>query len=236
MSRYWPARLEFEELARNKVERMDPGFGSVSRGGPEMNLGVLISGRGSNLAAILDAVAQGDLQATISLVVSNRPNAAGLKRAAEAGVPVCTLPHVKFSSRILFEQALVAALREAEVDTIALAGFDRIVTATLLDAFPERVVNIHPALLPAFPGLHAQRQALDHGARISGVTVHFVDEKMDHGPIIAQAVVAVADDDTEESLAARILREEHRLYPAALQALAAGELHRNGRRVLGGPR
>ncbi|MFP6663803.1 MAG: phosphoribosylglycinamide formyltransferase [Deltaproteobacteria bacterium] len=201
-----------------------------------MNLGVLISGRGSNLVAILDAAAQGLLQSKISLVVSNRAGAAGLERAAAVGVPTCTLPHGEFSSRLLFEEALVAALLAAKVDTIALAGFDRIVTATLLDAFPDRVVNIHPALLPAFPGLHAQKQALEHGARVSGATVHFVDEKMDHGPIIAQAVVAVADDDTEESLAARILAEEHRLYPAALQALAAGALRRHGRRVSGGPR
>jgi phosphoribosylglycinamide formyltransferase-1 len=201
-----------------------------------MNLGVLISGRGSNLAAILDAVADGHLQASISLVVSNRAGAPGLDRAEAAGVPVCALPHGDFASRALFEQALVGVLRKAGADTIALAGFDRIVTATLLDAFPDRVLNIHPALLPAFPGLRAQKQALEHGARLTGVTVHFVDEEMDHGPIIAQAVVAVADDDTEKSLAARILREEHRLYPAALQALATGELHREGSRILGGPR
>ena len=201
-----------------------------------MNLGVLISGRGSNLSAILGAVASGQLDAKVALVLSNRAGAAGLEHARGAAIPTLTLPHGDFPDRPSFEREIVRNMRDAEVDTIALAGFDRIVTATLLDAFPQRVLNIHPALLPSFTGLHGQRQALDYGCRLAGVTVHFVDEELDHGPIIAQAAVPVEDDDTEESLAARILAEEHRLYPAALQSLARGELRLEGRRVLGGPR
>lgn len=201
-----------------------------------MKLGVLISGRGSNLLAILDAVADGRLDAEIALVLSNRADAPGLQRAAAAGIPNGTIPHGDFADRASFETEVVRRLTAAGVDTIALAGFDRIVTSTLLDAFPGRILNIHPALLPSFTGLHGQRQALEYGCRIAGVTVHFVDEKLDHGPIIAQAAVPIEDDDTEETLAARILSEEHRLYPAALQALARGDLRQVGRRVLGGPR
>lgn len=201
-----------------------------------MNLGVLISGRGSNLASIIRAISEGSLQAKVLAVGSNRENAAGLDHARAAGIPSFVLSHANFEARSDYESALVEKLRSFEVDTIALAGFDRIVTSTLLEAFPGRVLNIHPALLPAFPGLHAQRQALEHGARLAGVTVHFVDEAVDHGPIIAQVAVPVEDFDTEETLSARILAEEHRLYPAALQALAAGELEITGRRVIGGPR
>jgi phosphoribosylglycinamide formyltransferase-1 len=199
-----------------------------------VKLGVLISGRGSNLEAILKAVDDSRLVARLAVVVSNRPAALGLARARERQLPVEVLPHAGYPTRQEYDAALVAVLRSHEVDTVALAGFDRLVSNVLLDAFPGRVVNIHPALLPAFPGLHAQRQALNHGVRITGVTVHFVDEQMDHGPIIAQAAVPVRDDDTEETLAARILEEEHRLYPAALQLLAKGEIELAGRRVRGG--
>jgi phosphoribosylglycinamide formyltransferase-1 len=142
--------------------------------------------------------------------------------------------HSEHPSREAFDARVVEVLREASVSVVALAGFDRLVSRVLLDAFPGRVVNIHPALLPAFPGLHAQRQALDYGARITGATVHFVDEQMDHGPIIAQSSVPVRDDDDEASLSARILAEEHRLYPAALQLLATGGVRVAGRRVIGG--
>ncbi len=199
-----------------------------------MNLGVLISGRGSNLGAILTAVREQRLEARVRIVISNRANAAGLAIAEQAGVPTRVLPHRDYPDRESYDAALVAALREHGVDTVALAGFDRLLTPVFLRAFPGRVVNVHPALLPSFPGLHAQRQALEYGARITGVTVHFVDEQMDHGPIIAQAAVPVLDDDDEETLSQRILAEEHRLYPLALQRLARGELRLSGRRVLGG--
>lgn len=167
-------------------------------------------------------------------MISNREGATGLQRASEAGIATQVLPHCDHPDRASYDAALVEALRAHGADTIALAGFDRLVTPVLLRAFPGRVVNVHPALLPAFKGLHAQRQALEYGVRVTGVTVHFVDEEMDHGPIIAQAAVPVRDDDTEETLAERILAEEHRLYPLALQRLARGELRQQGRRVLGG--
>ena len=199
-----------------------------------MNLGILISGRGSNLEAILTAVAQRRLDITPRVVVSNRAGAGGLAHAARHGVPTSIVAQGEFATREEFDQALVDLLRVHEVDTVALAGFDRLVTHVLLDAFPGRVVNIHPALLPAFPGLHAQRQALDYGAKITGATVHLVDEQMDHGPILAQAAVPVLDRDTEESLSSRILEQEHRIYPLALQRLADGAIRIEGRRVLGG--
>lgn len=199
-----------------------------------MELAILISGRGSNLGAILRAVRDRQLDARVRLVLSNRPAAAGLDVARDAGVPTAVLEHGAYPDREAYDAALVAQLRAHGVDTVALAGFDRLVTGIFLRAFPGRVVNIHPALLPSFKGLHAQRQALEYGARIAGVTVHFVDEQMDHGPIIAQAVVPVLDDDTEQTLSERLLGEEHRIYPLALQRLARGELRVVGRRVIGG--
>jgi phosphoribosylglycinamide formyltransferase-1 len=199
-----------------------------------VNLAVLISGRGTNLGAILNAVTERRLDARVAVVLSNRDGAAGLMVAATQGVPTLVLRHQDFPSRAEYESALVEALRARDVDAIALAGFDRLVTGVLLGAFPGRVLNIHPALLPSFPGLHAQRQALDYGVRITGVTVHFVDEQVDHGPIVAQATVPILDDDTEETLSRRILEQEHRLYPAALQLLASGQLRLEGRRVIGG--
>jgi len=199
-----------------------------------VELAILISGRGSNLGAILRAVQDQRLDARVQVVVSNRPSAGGLDLAREAGVATAVLEHGAFPGREEYDAALVALLRERGVDTVALAGFDRLVSGVFLRAFPGRVLNVHPALLPAFKGLHAQRQALDYGARIAGVTVHFVDEQMDHGPIIAQATVPVLDDDTEQSLSERLLAEEHRIYPLALQRLARGELRLAGRRVIGG--
>lgn len=193
--------------------------------------GVLISGSGTNLQAILDRVADGSLDCRVALVVSNRPAAAGLERARRAGVPTRVLDHRSHPSREAYETTLVEALREAGVELVVLAGFDRLVTRVLLEAFPGRVMNIHPALLPAFPGLHAQRQAIDYGVRIAGATVHFVDEKTDHGPIILQGAVAVGPDDTAESLAQRILQVEHTIYPAAIQLFAQGRLAIEGRRV-----
>jgi phosphoribosylglycinamide formyltransferase-1 len=197
-----------------------------------MRLGVLVSGRGSNLEAILRAIAAGRLSCEVALVVSNRPDAAGLAIARSQRAPTLVLDHRQHTSREQFDTALVTALRAAGVELIALAGFDRLLTPVLLAAFPERVYNVHPALLPAFKGLHAQRQALAYGARITGATVHLVDEHMDHGPIVLQGAVAIAPDDTEETLAARVLGVEHAIFPAALQLCAEGRVRIVGRRVL----
>jgi len=193
--------------------------------------GVLISGTGTNLQAIIDRVADGSLDCRIALVISNRAQAAGLERARRAAIPTRVIDHHEFATSEAFDGALADALRAAGVELLVLAGFDRLITRVLLDAFPNRIVNVHPALLPAFKGLHAQRQALAYGARITGATVHFVDEAEDHGPIILQGAILVAPDDTEETLAQRILELEHRLYPAAIQLFAQGRLVIEGRRV-----
>jgi phosphoribosylglycinamide formyltransferase-1 len=193
--------------------------------------GVLISGTGTNLQAIIDRVADNSLDCRIALVISNRAQAAGLERATRAAIPTRVIDHHEFATREAFDGALADALRAAGVELVVLAGFDRLITRVLLDAFPNRIVNVHPALLPAFKGLHAQRQALAYGARITGATVHFVDEAEDHGPIILQGAILVAPDDTEETLAQRILEVEHRLYPAAIQLFAEGRLVVEGRRV-----
>jgi phosphoribosylglycinamide formyltransferase-1 len=187
----------------------------------KLRLGVLVSGGGTNLQAILDAVGDKRLDAEVRVVVSNQPTARALERAKGAGVATEVISHKEFPDRAAFDARVVARLREADVTHVVLAGFMRLVTPVLLDAFPWRVVNIHPALLPAFPGVHAQRQALAYGVKVSGCTVHFVDSGTDSGPVIAQAPVEVLDDDTEESLAARILVEEHRLLVGALSAIAA---------------
>ncbi len=196
-----------------------------------ITVGVLISGTGTNLQAIIDRVADGSLDCRIALVISNRAQAAGLERATRAAIPTRVIDHHEFATREAFDGALADALRAAGVELVVLAGFDRLITRVLLDAFPNRIVNVHPALLPAFKGLHAQRQALAYGARITGATVHFVDEAEDHGPIILQGAILVAPDDTEETLAQRILEVEHRLYPAAIQLFAQGRLVVEGRRV-----
>jgi phosphoribosylglycinamide formyltransferase-1 len=193
--------------------------------------GVLISGTGSNLQAILDAIADGRLAARVPLVVSNRPGAAGLARAARAGVPTQVIEHGRFPSREAFDAAVVEALRAAAVDLVVLAGFDRRVTRVLLDAFPHRVLNIHPALLPAFKGLDAQRQAVEYGVKIAGATVHLVDDQLDHGPIIVQGAVPVEPDDTEEAVRRRILEVEHVIYPLAIQFVAEGRVEVVGRSV-----
>ena len=163
----------------------------------------------------------------------NRADAGAVERARAAGVPCVFLPHAGYASRQDYDAVLVEALREHQVDLVALAGFMRLVTKVLLDAFPGQVLNIHPSLLPAFPGLHAQRQALLHGCKVAGCTVHLVDEGLDAGPIVLQACVPVLDDDDEATLSARILVEEHRLYPEAVRRLAKGSLRVDGRRVLG---
>jgi phosphoribosylglycinamide formyltransferase-1 len=187
-------------------------------------LGVLISGRGSNLAAILAAIDGGALDARVKLVISNKPGAAGLARAEEAGVPAVVIPHAGYPDRASFDAALVKALRDAGIEVVVLAGFMRLLTPVLLDAFPNRVVNIHPALLPAFPGVDAQAQALAYGARVTGCTVHFVDAGTDTGPVIAQAAVPILEGDDRDALAARILPREHELLVRALAWIAAGKV------------
>lgn len=194
-------------------------------------LGVLISGRGSNLQSIIDAVREGRLDATIAIVISNRADAAGLVRAREAGIEARWLNPRDHASRDAYDRALADALREHQVDLVCLAGYMRLVGAPLLEAFPHRVLNIHPSLLPAFPGLHAQEQALSHGVRITGATVHLVTPDLDNGPIVLQAAVPVLEDDTAESLSARILVEEHRIYPEAIRLILEGGWEFDGRRL-----
>jgi phosphoribosylglycinamide formyltransferase 1 len=202
--------------------------------GPPLSLGVLVSGTGSNLQAILDAIAAGTLNARVKVVISNRAGVQALERARAAGVTALTIPHKDFPSREAFDRALVSALREAEVDWIVLAGFMRVLTPEFLNAYPGRIINIHPALLPAFPGVDAAKQALAYGVKISGCTVHFVVAELDSGPIIAQAAVPVLADDTAQTLAERILVEEHRIYPQALRDVAAGRVRLTGGRAVFG--
>jgi phosphoribosylglycinamide formyltransferase-1 len=197
-----------------------------------MRLGVLVSGSGSNLQAILEACAQGRILARVAAVLCNVPGARALQRAEEAGVPGVLLPHASYTHREDYDARLVEDLRRHDVNLVCLAGFMRIVTPVLLRAFPGRVLNIHPSLLPAFPGMHAVRQALLAGVRISGCTVHLVDEGTDTGPIVVQAAVPVLDGDTEETLAARILVQEHRAYPRAIQLVAEGRATAAGKRVI----
>jgi phosphoribosylglycinamide formyltransferase-1 len=187
-------------------------------------LGVLVSGAGTNLQAILDAVASRKLDARIGVVVSNVPGAGALKRAQDAGVKTVVVDHTQYTDRCAFDAAVVEALRAHGVELVVLAGFMRLVTDVLLDAYPMRIVNVHPALLPAFPGLHAQRQAVDYGVRVSGVTVHLVDAGTDSGPIVAQTAVPVHEGDDEESLRKRILKEEHALLPRVLQWFSEGRV------------
>jgi phosphoribosylglycinamide formyltransferase-1 len=181
-------------------------------------LGIVLSGRGSNFLAIADQIQQGNLPAEIAVVISNRPDAAGLAAARERGLVALALPS-KGLDREEYDQRLVAALKEHQVDWVILAGYLRILSAEFIRAFPQRILNIHPSLLPAFPGLDAQEQAFTYGVKIAGCTVHFVDEQLDHGPIVLQAAVPVADSDTAQTLSARLLREEHRLYSEALRLL-----------------
>lgn len=195
-------------------------------------LGVLISGRGSNLQAILDAIAEGRLDARVGVVVSNQADAQGLKRAEKAGVPTAVVSHQDYDSREAFDEAVLAQLKNHDVDIVCLAGFMRILSSVLVRGFPSRILNIHPSLLPAFAGLHAQRQAVEHGAKVSGCTVHLVDEELDHGPILLQAPVPVEERDSEESLSARILEQEHKLYPAAIQLILDGKVRVDGRRAV----
>lgn len=199
-------------------------------GDKKLKLAVLASGSGSNLQAIIDA-ARLDLPVEIVLVLSDKSDAYALTRADEAGIMTAVVEPASYPSREAYDAQIVKLLRLAGADTVALAGYMRLVTDVLLAAFPQRVLNIHPALLPSFPGLHAQRQAWEYGVKVAGCTVHFVDGGMDSGPIILQAPVPVIDSDDADSLAARILEQEHIIYPLALKLLAEGRLHIEGRRV-----
>ena len=194
-------------------------------------VGILISGRGSNMVALLDGMESGRIAAVPALVLSNRPGAAGLETAAGRGVPTAVLSHRKIKPREEHEQAVIDCLREHRVDLVCLAGYMRLLSPLFVRAFPGRILNIHPSLLPAFPGLHAQQQALDYGVKTTGCTVHFVDDECDHGPIVLQATVPVLDDDTDESLSARVLEQEHRIYPEAVSLFFQDRLSIDGRGV-----
>jgi phosphoribosylglycinamide formyltransferase-1 len=195
-------------------------------------IGVLISGGGTNLQAIIDAVEARCLDAKIELVLSNKADAYGLVRARNRGIPCEVLDHKAFASREAYDQGVVDLLRARGVELVVLAGFMRLLSPVFIKAYSNRIMNIHPALLPSFPGLHVQRKAVEHGVRFAGCTVHFVNEECDEGPIIIQAVVPVFPDDTEETLAARILKQEHRIYPRAIQLYAENRLAVVGRKVL----
>jgi phosphoribosylglycinamide formyltransferase 1 len=196
-------------------------------------LGILLSGRGSNFEAIAENIQRGRLDAEIAAVISNRAGARGIEIARERGLPALVLPS-KGLERAEYDRRVVAELQNRGVELVCLAGFMRLLTPEFCRAFPLRALNIHPSLLPAFPGLDAQKQALDHGAKISGCTVHFVDERLDGGPIILQAAVPVLDEDTEQTLAARILVEEHRIYSEAIGIILSGRWRMEGRRVMAG--
>ncbi|ABO50873.1 formyltetrahydrofolate-dependent phosphoribosylglycinamide formyltransferase [Desulforamulus reducens MI-1] len=197
----------------------------------KLRIGVLASGRGSNLQSILDRCQEGTVAAEVVVVISDKPAAYALERARQAGITAFGLEIRSFPGKREYEQAVVKLLQDAGVELVCLAGYMRLVGESLLRAFPNRIMNIHPALLPSFTGLHGQRDALQYGVKISGCTVHFVDEGMDTGPIILQAAVPVLDDDTEESLSARILNQEHRIYPEAVKLFAEGRLQVVGRKV-----
>lgn len=195
-------------------------------------IGILISGRGSNMLALIRAVADGRIPgAEVAIVISNIPDAAGLERAREHGVEAVTLDH-RGKTREEHDRAMAAALRAREVDLVCMAGYMRLLSPWFTREFERRILNIHPSLLPAFPGLNAQRQAIEYGVKFSGCTVHIVDEELDHGPIIKQAAVPVFPDDTEETLSARILAEEHRIYPEAVAFALNGRFRIEGRRVM----
>lgn len=195
-------------------------------------IGVLVSGRGSNLQALIDAVEDRRLDVTLALVLSNREGVEGLERARRAGIEAICLSHRGWPSRDDYDRALVRELRQRQVDTVCLAGFMRVLGTPMIDAFPNRILNIHPSLLPSFPGVDAQGQALRHGVKVAGVTVHLVTNELDGGPIVLQRTVPVLDTDTEEALSARILVEEHRAYPEALNILLDETWTIEGRRFV----
>lgn len=194
-------------------------------------LGILISGRGSNFEAIADSIDAGRLKAEIAIVISNNPNAKGLQSAKRRGLEAVCIGS-RAMEREAYDRLVVERLRRARVDLVCLAGFMRLLSAYFVDQYPQRILNIHPSLLPSFPGLEAQLQALEHGVRFSGCTVHFVDEYLDAGPVIAQAVVPVLDEDDEDSLSARILEQEHLIYTRAIRYVLSGKYRIEGRRVM----
>lgn len=198
---------------------------------PVINLGVLVSGRGTNLQAIIEAIQEGKIEGRISIVLSDNREAYALKRAEQNNLETRYVDFKSFKNREDYNKKIVEYLKEKNVDLVVLAGYMRILTPYFIKVYKNRIMNIHPALLPSFPGLNAQRQALEYGVKISGCTVHFVDEGVDSGPIILQRAVEVKDEDTEESLAERILKEEHQIYPQAIQLFAQGRLLIKGRRV-----
>lgn len=197
----------------------------------KVRIGALASGGGTNLQSIIDRCRDDSLAAEVALVISNNPDAGALERARRAGIDCRCIDHRRFASREEFDREVVKTLKAAGVDLVVLAGFMRLISDVFLDEFPGRIMNIHPALLPSFPGLNVQRKALEYGARFAGCTVHFVDGGVDTGPVIIQAVVPIHENDTEESLSARILEQEHRIYPRAIQLFAEGRLRIDGRRV-----
>jgi phosphoribosylglycinamide formyltransferase 1 len=199
---------------------------------PTVKLGVLISGSGTNLQAIIDAILRGDLKAELRIVISNRADAQGLERARRHGIETAVIDHRKFPSREDFDRAVLAALRERSVELVALAGFMRLLSSVMLDAFPGRIMNIHPSLLPSFPGIHGPKDAIEHGVKIAGCTVFFVAPGVDVGPVIIQAAVPVLPGDDEDRLAARILQQEHRILPGAIALFQQGRLEIQGRRVI----
>jgi phosphoribosylglycinamide formyltransferase 1 len=214
------------------VSAVSPAAAAAAQRLPARRLGVLVSGRGSNLQALIDAVGDGRLDASIVVVISNVAGAGGLERAQRAGIETSVIDHRGWPSRDDYDRALADELRSRDVELVCLAGFMRRIGAPLIETFPEAIVNIHPSLLPSFPGLHAARQALAHGVKVSGVTVHLVTAELDSGPIIVQRSVPVLDGDTEETLAARILTEEHVAYPEAVQRVLHRRWTLDGRRFV----
>ncbi len=213
----------------------EPTAGGADTGSRGHTVGVLISGRGTNLQAIIDAIASGQLEARIAVVVSNRPDAPGLARAQAAGIETLVIDHrdtARFPTREAYDREVVRELKTRGVELVCLAGFMRLLSPEFIRAYPNRILNIHPSLLPAFPGLHAQRRAWEHGVKVSGATVHLVTEELDAGPIIVQEPVPVHDDDTPETLEARILTVEHRLYPEAIRIVLEGRWRLDGRRFV----
>ncbi|MHC2994989.1 MAG: phosphoribosylglycinamide formyltransferase [Candidatus Atribacteria bacterium] len=196
-----------------------------------INIGVLASGRGTNLQAIIEAIEEGRIEGKIRIVISDNPNAYALKRAEQNNIETRYINFTKFKNREDYDRKVIECLKEKEIELVVLAGYMRILSPYFIRTYKNKIMNIHPALLPSFPGLHAQKQAIEHGVKVSGCTVHFVDEGADSGPIILQKAVEVKDNDTEESLAERILKEEHQIYPRAIQLFAQGRLVVKGRKV-----
>ena len=197
-----------------------------------VNIGVLVSGSGTNLQAIIEAIEAGKIKGKICIVISDNPDAYALKRANKHNIETQYINYKEFNDREEYDKIIVSALKERDCDLVVLAGYLKILTPYFINAYKNKIMNIHPALLPSFPGLHVQKKAIDHGVKVSGCTVHFVDEGLDSGPIIIQRAVEVKKDDTEETLTKRILKEEHQIYPRAVQLFAQERLTINGRRVI----